>query len=96
MVLETRQCEEAPHAERVIVDPLHPLLLRVAQECAEQVGIGVVDELDEERVRELESTRELLDELVDAVQPLQEHGTALVLILATGSVATTVGKFVSK
>lgn len=96
MILKTRRVQEAPNGKRVVVDAFRTFLFRVAKERAEEIGVGVLDQLDEVRVREFEGAGELVEELVDAVQPLQEDRTAFVLVVATGRVAAAVGEFVAE
>jgi len=45
---------------------------RVAEKGAEQTRVGVCAELYQPRLIELEGAGKLLEELVDAVEPLQE------------------------
>ena len=50
----------------------------------------------EECFVELELRRELVGELVDAVEPLEEDGAALVAVGGAEAVAAPVGKLVAK
>lgn len=96
MIPELRKVQETPDREGVVDDPFDSLLLRVAEESAEEVGVRVLDEFGEVDVRELEGAGELQEELVDAVEPLQKDRTALVLVVTARRVPATVGELVAE
>lgn len=95
MVLVHFGVQEVPDWECKLVDgPRLAVLLRVAQECAEQVRVRVLSQLYQVCLSELESARELLMHLVDAVKPLQEHRAALVDVVAACRLPAAVSKLV--
>ena len=65
-----------------------PLCQGVDQEVAEEVGVGVLGQLQQVGQVELEVTGKLEQELVDTVQPLQEYGTPFVDIGTAQALAT--------
>ena len=71
------------------------LAYRVAQKRAEETRVGVVAELEQVGLVELKCGRELLGYLVDAVEPLEEHGAAFVYVVEVGRVAVALAEFVA-
>ena len=88
--------EVRPDAERALVGVLVDALAdRVAQERAEETRVGVVAELEQVGLVELKGGRELLGDLVDAVEPLEEDGAALVDVVEVGGVAVALAELVA-
>jgi hypothetical protein len=88
--------EVRPYAERALVGVLvDALAYRVAQKRAEQTRVGVVAELEQVGLVELKCGRKLLGYLVDAVEPLEEHGAAFVYVVEVGRVAVALAEFVA-
>jgi len=86
-----------PDAECPLLDVIaHAFDHRVAQEGAEQARVGVVAELEQEGLVELEGPRELTLYLVDTVEPLQEHGTPLVDVVVAVGVAVALCELVAE
>lgn len=89
--------QKGPHGAGPLVDvALLSLTGVVGQERAVEAGVRVLHQLYQEGFVKLEQAGELLEQLVDGIEPLEEHGTLLVLVLCVLLVATAVSKFVPK
>lgn len=96
-ILVDRGGHERPDGERAVRDGiLQSLLHRVAQKRSEQTRVDVLGELYQVAHGEFEAARELAVDLMDAVDPLEKHGAALVGLLRADALSTSVPKLVSE
>lgn len=75
---------------------LQPLLLRIAEECAEKAGIKMVEDGNQEMLVELECVGELAGHLPDTIDELQKHRRTIGIRMPVVSMTNSLGEFMAK